>query len=126
MILAFVLAPKSLTLALASGDGQLQTTRDATWRVGSGRSVASAVAALLVDSDVAVNELTRVAVIDGGGSYTTSRTAYAYANTLAWTHQFPIVRVSPEAGRQLVELLQQASSLPPHHPPITPSYEPIP
>jgi len=123
MILVFALSPKSLILALAQIDGQIEETRDATWQVGSGRSVALGVNTLMLDSGTKLDQLRRIVVVDQGGSYTSARTAFAFANAFAWIRQLPIILIQPDSNESFESTVLRAVSLPDSRLPITPSYE---
>ena len=84
MMLGILLANRTTTLLLVSRENAVLTTRDASWRVGSGTSLASHVAELLHDQPLSIGAIRRLALIDQGGSYTSARTAYAFVQGLGF------------------------------------------
>lgn len=122
MILALIVRPGSTTALLATPAGELTATRDASWRVGSGQSLATHVAGLLVDAGCAIDDLTRIALIDQGGSYTSARTAYAFAQTLSFARQLPIVLRHGQTSDQLNDALRSVADQLPSAEPIVPRY----
>lgn len=90
-MLLISLDQRVLTIALARPDGQLLGSRDASWRVGSGRSLARHVAELLGDAQQSVTALTRIAVALRDGSLTSVRTTLAFVNALAWSRSLEVL-----------------------------------
>lgn len=123
MILIVSLAPQTIRLMVTSAAGTLLATRDASWRVGSGCSLASHVHDLLADQGRSVSDLSRIALIDRGGSYTSARTTYAFANSLAWAAQLPLVVVRPAVNESEQSAMSQAVQLQPTTVFVTPRYE---
>ena len=123
MILVVALTVRSLTVAIASVAGELVQICDATWRVGSGRSLAAAVKLLLVETGTPQDRITKLVVIDQGGSYTSARTTFAFVNALAWVLELPIYLVRAGSDASLFVLVRQALESPAIPWPIVPSYE---
>lgn len=122
MILMIVSAPRQTTVALATAAGELTERRDASWRVGSGQSLASHVSALLAEADCPIDDLTRVALVDQGSSYTSERTAYAFVEALRFASELPIVLIRELDHVLLGELARRAAMSEPVTGPMVPRY----
>lgn len=122
MILMIVTAPSQTTIALATAAGALTQRRDASWRVGSGQSLASHVSALLAATGHSISELSRLALIDRGGSYTSARVAYAFVQALSFARQLPMVLIRTTADEPLTNSAKRAADAVPVTGSIVPSY----
>lgn len=93
MLLAIDTATKSLGLALYDG---ISLHAEQVWQIGNNHNalLASTVASLLATCDVAVNDLTAIAVAKGPGNYRHLRTGIAYAKGIAVGKQLPLIGIS--------------------------------
>lgn len=123
-MVALAVSPATSTLFLATAAGQTLASVDATWRVGSGQTLASKLTELLAKpANGSLAPVTRFAVIDTGGSYTGTRTAYAFLSTLAWSLKRPFVVVQSDVAQPLESLLVDAAHQAPADGLVTPRYE---
>lgn len=92
-LLALDTATRSMSLALHDGQTLIA---EQTWRAGNRHNhrLAPAIDALLCDCDLAISDLTAIAVATGPGSYTGLRIGVALAKGMAGAGDLPLVGVT--------------------------------
>lgn len=92
MLLALETSGKSGSVALARSDGMI-VNRETDPNVGSARTLAATIRALLSSESVRVSELKAIAVTVGPGSFTGLRVGVAVAKTMAFGLKIPTIAV---------------------------------